>query len=504
MKLKLSLVFVLVIVVLSIFYYNITLNSPIVFGDEGYYAFHAEKMSSTGVLPKFEYLGTDILHRPFIKPPLFIFVDTFAWLIGGEFGLKLMIPLFSILAAVMIYLFMKRFYSEGAGLVSALIFLLTPALVTYGVLNYVDAFLALIFVAGMYFGYNGLKNNKKKDLILAGIFSALAILTKITGPLLFIALFIYFVLDKKRNFKNIFIIFIIVVLILLPWFLRNILFFGNLCYGPLECNDVIDVNIQKLGLSFEGGLPQEGTNVDILKLGLINFSSFAFGLPIFILLLFGIVNALQKKGDKDTFLLLSLFVFVLIFFLGGGARSEDTARFLVPAVVGISMICGSFIDDLYAAGKKYNKYLSVFGILVILITVSFFGYEKLSGMTQVKQFSKAFFEACSWIKKNTNSTDLIFSIYSHQATYTCDRISTATTPDKEEIQLTNNDTSYQHLKLNGFDYVFVQGFAVSQVAYRDSISISFLNYLSNSQNFKKVFDNTDVYSNGGMLVFKVL
>lgn len=504
MKLKLSLVLILAIFVLGIFYYNVTLNSPIAFGDEGYYAYHAEKMSSTGVLPKFEYLGTDIYHRPFIKPPLFILIDTAAWSIDGEFGLKLLIPLFAIITALMIYVFMKKFYSEGAGLIAALIFLLTPALITYGVMNYVDVFLALIFVAGMYFGYNGLKNNKKPDLILAGVFSALAILTKITGPLLFILLVIYFVLSKNKNFKNILIIFIVAALILLPWFFRNILFFGNVCYGPLDCNDVIDVNVQKMGLKFEAVLPQEGTNVDILKMGFLNFSDFAFGLPIFVLLLFGIANIFEKRKDIDVFLLLSVFVFILIFFLGGGARAEDTARFLVPAVVGISMICGVFIDDLYEVCKKYNKILALAGIIVILIAVSFYGYEKLSTMTQVKQFSNAFFDVCNWIKKNTNSTDLIFSIYSHQSTYLCNRISTATVPDKEEIQLTNNDTSYEHLKLNGFDYVFVQGFVVSQVAYRDSISIDFLNYLSNSQKFKKVFDNTNVYGNGGMLIFKVL
>jgi 4-amino-4-deoxy-L-arabinose transferase-like glycosyltransferase len=508
MKIKVGYIVILFIFIVGILFYNITLNSPIVFGDEGYYAYHAKMLSKNYILPKFEYLGTRILHRPFSKLPFFILLDTFAWFVDGEFGIKLLIPLFSILSAFMVYIFMKKFYNENAGLMAAFIFLLTPALITYSVLNYVDSLLGLLFVFGMYFGYKGLNNGKKRDLILAGIFGAFTILTKVTGLLLLALFLIYFIFSKKKNWKDLFMIFLVSILIVLPWFIRNVILFNNICLErePFRCQDFfIDKEIQTIeGLNFAGGLPQVGTNVDVLKMGILNFSNFAFGFAITILLIFGIINILSKRIDKNIFLVLSVLIFVLIFVVGGGYRAEDTARFLVPAVIGISMVSGYLMDNIYNELKKYNKIIGIIVMLIILVFVFLYGLEKINTMPQVKQFSKAFFEACDWVKKDTPNDTLIFSIYSHQATYKCERISTATVPDKKEIQLTNNDTAYEHLKLHGFNYIFIQGFVVSQEPYEDSISIEFLNYIDSSPHFEKVFDNTNIYGNSGMLIYKVL
>lgn len=509
MEIKKDYILLIIVFVLGIFYYNVTLNYPIIFGDEGYYAFHAEMLSKSLVFPKFEYLGTRILHRPFSKPPLFILIDAFAWLIAGEYGIKLMLPLFSILASIMVYIFMKNFYDKNAGLIAAFIFLLTPTLITHGVLNYVDAFLGLMFICGMFFGYRGLKENKRNDLILAGIFSALTVLTKVSGPILFLLFLFYVIFSKNKNWKGLFIIFLITVIITLPWFARNIIFFDNICYSGysiFRCQDFFtDIEIPRLeGLSFVSGLPQSGTNLDVFKLGILNFSAFTFGLAVTILLIFGIVNNLLKRDDREVFTLISVFVFIFIFFLGGGYRAEDTARYLVPSAIGIAMICSYFTEDLFNELKRYNKIIGAIFVLVILTFVFYFGWEKLSMMPQVKQFSQPFFEACDWVKKNTTSDALIFSVYSHQATYKCERISTATVPDKAEIQLTNNDTAYEHLKLHGFNYVFIQGFTISQENYEDTISIDFLKYLDNSTNFEKVFDSTNVYGNNGMIIYKVL
>src|SRR3972149_5033824 len=210
---------------------GVTLSNPIVFGDEGYYANHARKLVENAVIPKYEYVSTDIYLRPFVKPPLYIFLDGFAWLLLGELGLKLMLPIFSTLTALVIYIFMKKYYSERAGFFAAFIFLMTPALITYSVLNYVDSFLALLFSLGLFFGYRAIRDNHKKDYIMTGVISGLAILTKVSGLILPLLFLIYFATRKFHNYKKLLLIIAITAAVVFPGVLRGTLLFGEACYG---------------------------------------------------------------------------------------------------------------------------------------------------------------------------------------------------------------------------------------------------------------------------------
>jgi hypothetical protein len=205
-----------------------------------------------------------------------------------------------------------------------------------------------------------------------------------------------------------------------------------------------------------------------------------------------------------------LIIFIPIFYLstteifGATGRAEDTARYTLPMVVSFAAIAGIFVESMFDSLREYNKILGAVFIILISVALVLSVQPKLDTMKSVKGFSEGFFNGCNWIQKNTPADSIIFSIYAHHTMYFCNRESISALPDDAEIQLTNNDTSYEHLKLHGFNYVYIQAFTISTENYREAISTSFLDYLNTSDKFEKVLDNTNVYGNGGVILYKIL
>ena len=59
-----------------------------------------------------------------------------------------------------------------------------------------------------------------------------------------------------------------------------------------------------------------------------------------------------------------------------------------------------------------------------------------------------------WVRENTPEDSILLATYMYHTRYQCDR-SVAISNDAEEIYLTNNETSYQHIKQNGINYIVI-------------------------------------------------
>lgn len=514
MKIKLTykvLILFFTVALFGVLYYNVTLNYPLAFGDEGYYSSVARWISENKILPFYEpYWETDAYKQIFLHLPLFIITLIVPWFFLGEVGIKLLLPVFAILSSFMIYIFIKNFERKKSGLAAALIFLSTPALITYAVMAYTDSLLALFFLCSAYFGYLSFEKNKKIPAIISGVFAALAMLTKATGLLTVVFIFAYFILFRKFKQWKLFGIFLIsMILIFSPYLIRNILNYGSFCYSylpnsPGTCSPFVSKEIQTVssGLDFAGRIQETGTEVTLYKMGIHNFANFAFGWTISILLIFGIVNVLLKKQNFGLFILLLFLAFTPLFL--SATRAEDVARYIVPMVVPIAIIAGLFVADCYSYLKKYHIAIAVMFMVIFFVSVWFYGQEKINTMAQVKQFAPSFFEGCKWIKMSTPKNSTMLSLHAHPTAYNCDRAVQWELPDKGLILLTNNDTSYEHLKLHGIDYVYVQYFSLSAVAYGQTYPLAFVQYMESSDKFKKVFDNSNVYGRSGVAVYQVL
>src|SRR3989304_8658096 len=113
-------------------------------------------------------------------------------------------------------------------------------------------------------------------------------------------------------------------------------------------------------------------------------------------------------------------------------------------------------------------------------------------MKAVKQFSPGFYEGSRWIKDNTPPDAIVLSLWTHQTVYTTERNAFWMTDDLVGILTFNNQTTVDLLKKNGFDYVFVQKWSITEGAYYQGYPSSFITFLNgDSKNFNKTFENAE-------------
>ncbi len=509
MKINKDCVAIGVILIIFILYLNVSLNSPIVFGDEGYYAYTAEWTVENNIIP--EYLpvwDTDIYHNKLYKLPMFLMFETFFFMIAGEAGMKFMMPLFAMLGALLIYVFMKKIGKPNVGIIASFIFLAAPAIVTYGVLNYVDVLAAMFFILAFMFMYKAFESEHfdKRACLLTGIFGGLAVLTKASGPGIFIILLLYPLITGKKykiNMKTIGTILVVGLLVTSPWLIRNVALFGTFCYKIDEfmCKPVMDIELEHIeGLEWAGRTSGSGTEANLLQFGMIPFSVFAFGWIFIILFLLGL--PFIKKHKYGPMIIAWLLLAIPLLYWGQN-RAEDAARFMVPIIPAMAIVSGIFVDKAYGFMKQKSKIIAILVILLVLAGAWTFGQQKLNTMASVKSFPDGFFDACDWVEHNTPKDSTLFGVYSQQAAFNCKR-PVSTGDHQKEIVLTADDRSYKYLKAYGYDYVWIPVFTVSNQAYSESLTVSFVNYIQTSPKFEIAYDNTGLYGNAGVLVYKVL
>ena len=499
----------IVIVAVLILFENITLNNPIVFGDEGYYAGAARWMAKNLIIPQtFPLFENKIMHESFsVSKPLYFLFETFGYFFGGETLVKIIIPMATAVGASIIYFIAKKYYGWQAGLASTAFFLFTPSMVTYGVLGYTDALLITFALGAIHFGKSAFDNSSKKHLLLAGAFTGLAILTKNSGMFLLLFFLLYEIfIDNMKNKKYFVTIVLIAFLMAVPWLIRNQIVFGSPCYWKLAddnlCGPKFDIKPPRVQeLQFEGRTIEAGTETSLFKFGFLNYSNFAYGwaLPTFFFL--GLALLILRRNNSDKMLLILLASIIPLFYFSTW-RAEDTARYMLPLVIPASLIGGSFVLEVFNSLAK--KHILI-GIVLIIVVFGFswiYGKEKIYTMLQVKQFVPGAIDACKWVRENTDENSILFATYGSQIRYQCERKLLAN--NAEEIMLGNESTSYNYLKLNGINYVFVINGLIAPAKLQENYPQQFVDMMEKSTFFKKIFDNTEKFGSNGARIFEVL
>jgi 4-amino-4-deoxy-L-arabinose transferase-like glycosyltransferase len=521
MKIKLEYIAIIAIIVLTSYYALKNSTLPIAFGDEGYHLAMSKWLAQNQIVPRYDpFVNSGIQHSKTLYPLLFHSIMGFIFLFLGEFGLKIMPAIFAGLTSLVILVFSKEFDKTGVGgLIASVAFLMTPSVVLYSFLGYTDTLLALLTTLSAYFIFKSFEPEATKNQVfLAGIFSGLAMLTKISAAVIFLILIFCFVLNKFQKKKTFLMILIIPLILISSLVIRNIVLFGEPCYYFYAikqlpfCNSwyVFDKEVPQPTLQFAA----TGEGTTILEFGLTNFANFAFGWAITFLLIFGAITVLVKKPKYWKFSgiwAMAFLIIPLLMFSIGLGRAEEAARVVLPAVAPIVIVSGVFVKELYDNIPK-NKILSATIIILIISSMWVFAQNKMTVITGVpgvsngvKQFAPSFFDACKWIKQNTPKDSILFTLQEHPAYYNCDRKFMWDIVGLEEVLLSGNDNIYTYLKLHEFDYVFVQYFSLSSTPTSKSYSFSFLNYIiEHPEKFKTVFDNSDVYGNSGSAVFQIL
>ncbi len=530
------LIFLSVILVLEL---QLTFNSPIAFGDEGFHTRLAQWIAEEKEYPIWiPFSKTKLIKYANARPLLWNLLEACMYFVLGfhESIVKFLTPFIGvILTGIVGFILGTKIYNKEVGFIAAIITTTVSSLVTYSVLFYTDilfVFYLSLFVLTLMLAF---LNKKEKYWILSGIFAGLAFLTKIVSVVIFPFLFlliiyeIYKKYELKLMIRNYVIFFIFFFIVTGSFFLRNIVYYNTpYCetviplFKSTGCVQNYDYNSTK---HFEGSIEQVGTGQNFLSMGIVNYFNFAYGNIWFVPLAFicGLILIGIRKNTNDILIILLIIAFLFIFYFSWSGRAEDTARWALGLVPVIALIAGIYFEIIYNFVKKYHRQLSLVVFLIIIVYSLFgsrildvtgngefrgygiidklFGYDIVqngqvthaSGLRDIKQFSSAFFEACDFIKKNTTDDVLIMTVWDSQTAYNCQRnvICLSCLPESADIVLGNNlNFTIAKLKKHEITHIFIQKFSLGTNNLGTFYPINFVQFLDdNLNNFIKIFEN---------------
>jgi len=531
---------------------RITINSPIAFGDEGFHTRIAQWIGQEREYPVWlPFIGTKLVRSGFYRPPLWNILEGSFYLLFGfnDIIVKVLTPFIaSILIGLVIFLLVKEIYSKEVGFIAAIIIVTIPSIVTYSVLFYTDILFTFYFCLFIFTFILSIKTENKKYWAVAGVFSALTLLTKSPGvivvPFLVVLFFLYQVHKEgfSKKLKNYLVLILFLILISGSYFIRNFVYYGTPhCNFPLfsseGCQKTFEYkNIKELPSGTAGG----GSSESILKIGIMNYLNFVYGRIWFIPLSFicGLFYIGVRKNNFNVLIFLIILSFLPIFYVSLSSITEDLSRstlsfasivalisgiyfsgiykyiskidfawvgtlvflmidFLIifynyiaiSSVLSIILGFGLFIASAYFLYQKNYKYamMATFFSFIILFSFTNF-YDKITGMVQVKQFVPSFFDACNFIKQNTTNDVLILTVWDYATTYNTQRNVYQLTglPDSGDIMLSGDvNLTLSRLKAHGVTHIFVQKFSINANYY----PVEFINFLEdNPKKFVKIYE----------------
>lgn len=137
--------------------------------------------------------------------------------------------LMMLLVAITLYAWGLRAFSSRVGLWAAAIWLANPLVIWLGVEGYIDVGLTLFVTLGAYAFFNWVFNKERYWLVIAGVFTGLAMGSKYSA-MFFLGAFVLgalYISIRERRWTYPLVFGIIAICVAAPWYLRNIYYTGN-------------------------------------------------------------------------------------------------------------------------------------------------------------------------------------------------------------------------------------------------------------------------------------
>lgn len=185
----------------------------------------------------------------YLDEPLFKHPPLFPWLITLSYFLKLnpfpymsaiLVPMLAgVGIVVLVFFFAKMLYDWRVALLACFFLTFDPIHWLCSEKIWMETTLTLLVFLGLFFFFRGI--NQPRHLLFAGVFSGLALLTKYTGLIvpIFIFLFALFYKEELLFKRDFWLSFLIASAIFSPWLICNYSFYGASFFKQiLKVNDV--------------------------------------------------------------------------------------------------------------------------------------------------------------------------------------------------------------------------------------------------------------------------
>jgi hypothetical protein len=417
---KYNITFLAILIIafaIRLYYFFLTKNQPL-WWDEAEYALRAKAFAFhtplTGFAPE----------RELIVPLLFSLILKLGL---GELGMRVIQLLVSTLTIFMTYIVFSKIMNKKIGLVASfgMTFFWLHLFFSGRILLYLWA--PLIYLSIVYFFYTGFINGNKKHLIIFAVLSSLGLQIYFSTGFLLLGLLIYLLITEGFSLfkkKKTWIVLGVFFLVLAPYAI-----YSQITYG---------FPIPRMAVGFKAVTQESGAGLAGM-FSYINMFPTRVGWIFTILSFLGVLYFLSElalglgiKGTinkhKNTLLIFTCFFAPLLAYtlygvIGGSGTFYDA--FVMPVFTFAFAFAGLMIEKIYNFGKKYNKYLTLIFILILLILHAYSGLKSADSNIKAKLTSYDTVKTAGlWLKDNTSSGDIIVSrslpqntYYSERATY---------------------------------------------------------------------------------------
>ncbi len=374
-----------------------------------------------------------------MRPPFFPFLAAIFYTLGAnEFVMRLFMVAISVSGIYLTYLICKDFFDKKVALIASFtmsVFYLSLFFTARIMVDILMMVMWLLFIWLFWKGY--VKKGSKYYLWLMGVVMAFGSAVKLpfvilAGPL---ALYVFInegfaMFKNKQLWASVGFFF----LALIPY----IIYF-NISYGGAPFLSSPAYGFGHGDLSFDAYasmIPSIlASPIPVLyKVAPwffnILFLAFLFGLGYILMNLFLGWDLLKKEHNLKIYLfLLALMVVPYVFFSFVEAHED---RYLFMIYPFFFMLAGLALVKCYTFLKKYNKFVSIAFITLVMLDVSY--YQVSAGDALIKNKAASYVQlkyAGLWIKERTNPGDIILNSGVPQNTYYSER-KTMFYPEKEE------------------------------------------------------------------------
>lgn len=198
-------IFALALIALFSFWMNFYAISKIGYGN-AYYA--AAIKSMTESFHNFFYVAFDPAGLVSVdKPPLGLWIQAIFVLIFGYHGWAMLLPqaLAGTASCLMIYILTAKYFGRSAGLISSLVFALTPAVVVASRNNTMDMQLVFVLLVATWFLFKSIEKGKWRYLFLAALFVGIGFNIKMMQAYMILpaVAIVYLIFAKEKFVKRI-------------------------------------------------------------------------------------------------------------------------------------------------------------------------------------------------------------------------------------------------------------------------------------------------------------
>lgn len=317
------------------------------------------------------------------KPPLLM------WSISGLFKLlgytSLAAKLPSAMAGfgtiVATYFFSKRIFTRRAALITTLSLTTTVSFILYSRMAMTDVLCTFFITLSLYAFYFSTESKKGKMyfwLVLSGIFSGLAVMTKgVVGliPLVIIGLFSLYLLFSNKSglaiLRNAFITIVVSILVFLPWHLKMFQLFGDVFINNYLGYHVFERATEAIE---DKGQPIYWYLIVIKVSMRLWFISLLGAFPFVLYNIFKRGDTLASSSKKILIFITLWSLTILAFF---SLAQSKLVWYIIPIYVPLALLNGYFIDKVYSMLVQKvtifsNKIISF--VVFYVFTIIIFGY----------------------------------------------------------------------------------------------------------------------------------